>query len=107
MSDLGGIISGMQVAVGDWWTMDDRGRGSAHRVAAVIPDLVDRNEFVNYDYSQWIPLCACDPVADAPRTASATMFSTFAPGTDRPRCSRCEVMSPALDRWLTRTEAAR
>lgn len=107
MSNLCGIISAMQVSVGDWWTMDDRGCGIAHRVAAVIPDLVDRNEFVNYDYSQWIPLCACDPTVDTPRTESASMFSTFAPGPDHARCSRCEVMSPALDRWLTRFGAAR
>lgn len=91
----------MQVIVGDWWTMDDRGQGIAHRVAAVIPDLIEPNPIVNYDFSRWIPLCACGPATKAPRSESATLFSTFTPFPDHPRCSRCEVMSPALDRWLT------
>lgn len=93
----------MQILIGDWWTMDDRGEGPAHRVGAILPDLtvgaVPR--LITYDYSHWIPLCDCGPGHKGHRRESATLFSTFVPhGVEDRRCSQCEVMSAALDRWL-------
>ncbi|SHU68697.1 Uncharacterised protein [Mycobacteroides abscessus subsp. abscessus] len=93
----------MAVLVGDWWTMDKRGRTEAHRVGAVLPDLLNTSDtnLPSYDHSSWIPLCACAPGLTKPRTESASLFSTFiAAQAEHPRCSACEVMSPALDRWL-------
>lgn len=97
----------MQVHVGHWWIMDDRGHGIAHRVAAIIPNLTEPNPVINYDFTGWIPLCACVLTSSTPRSEAVALFSTPAPHPDQPRCSTCEVMSPALDRWLTTTGAAR
>lgn len=97
----------MRIQVGQWWSMDDRGQGTAHRVGALIPDLLAPTPPLAYDHSSWIPLCACgvpettkDSGARLPRQESATLFSTHIPDADHPRCSTCEVMSPALDHWL-------
>jgi hypothetical protein len=93
----------MQILVGDWWTMDDRGEGPAHRVGVILPDLTMAAvpRIITYDHSDWIPLCDCGPCHKGKRRESATLFSSFVPDSaDARRCSTCEVMSPALDRWL-------
>lgn len=103
---MGGIIRTMQqVTVGDWWTIDGHDHEIAHRVGAVIPDLVEPSPIVTDDYLRWIPLCACGPNTTTPYADAATLFATFTPDPNHPRCARCKVLSPALDRWLARSTA--
>lgn len=100
----------MRVHLGDWWTRDDAGKTTAHRVGAVFPDL--RHEpigdgrprpgaMLDYDYSHWIPLCECGiPAPKTGRGETPALFSTFMPWDGHDRCSTCEVLSPLFDSWL-------
>lgn len=98
----------MRVKAGDWWTTDKRGESQAHRVATVIPWVADYageteetaavlRHSTNMD--RWIPLCKCG-AQEKPRTESPALYSTFMPWDGHPRCSACEVLSPAFDKWL-------
>lgn len=97
----------MRVHLGDWWTRDDAGKTTAHRVGAVFPDLRHeshpdgRPAIFEQDHSRWVPLCECGiPAPPGGRSEYCAIFSTFMPWTDHERCSACEVLSPLFDSWI-------
>lgn len=99
--------------IGQWWTTNKRGEGTAHRVGAVIPDLTVGASMLTYDFTRWIPLCQCitrgrDECGHfRARSEYPAVFSTYQPAATHSRCSSCEVMSPALDRWMEQQSSLR
>lgn len=88
------------ILIGEWWVTAKWGAGVAHRVGSLIPDLGRLPDGPDYDYTRWIPLCACDTLLpEGGRREAAALHSARQQETNA-RCSQCEVRSPAFDRWL-------
>lgn len=81
----------MTPRVGEWWTMDKRGQGTAHLVATIIPAL--HPDPMGYDYSRWIPACQCVKTSTE-RIESASLFSTR--DRNNPHCDECAGLREAL-----------
>lgn len=93
------------ITVGEWWGANGPDGCCVHRVAAIMPSLPASGEYLARSHSRWIPLCQimrANEVTAVPLTQSQPQSVVT-----HDRCSTCEVLSGALDRWLTqRTKSA-